>query len=247
MGDQRGDPGSVDSLVVRTVLPGAPRLSAAGSFHVTPAMNARMWSFCEDLRREPCRENLSGSRADKVPFACCVHLGRQHHTLFDQQPRRWRQVCRRRGWPACRADEGQLDELALFRCNGCTARLAWLTLALRAEDPDARKGWYWGLSPADRHETSSVLQTGIPTSPAPDRAVEAARLRAAGWTVDAIAAQLGCRRRTVRNWQAVRIAGSSWSRPINPPGPARRCGHRTRAAHSSGRPHASRSNRGPSP
>ena len=100
-------------------------------------------------------------------------------------------------------DEGQPDELTLFRCNGCPARLACLALALRAEDPDMREGWYGGLSPTDRDDAAMVLQLGAPRQSAPDRAVEAARLRAAGWTVNVIAAHLACSRRTVQRYLRV--------------------------------------------
>lgn len=97
-------------------------------------------------------------------------------------------------------EEGQPNELSLFRCNGCTARLACLALALRAEDPDSRAGWYGGLSPADRDDVAAIVQLELPQPPAPDRAVEAARLRAAGWTINRIAAHLACSRRTVQRY-----------------------------------------------
>jgi DNA-binding NarL/FixJ family response regulator len=40
----------------------------------------------------------------------------------------------------------------------------------------------------------------------PDRAVQAARLKADGWTVEAIAAELGCSRRTIQ--RSLRIAAA---------------------------------------
>ncbi|WP_261556252.1 helix-turn-helix domain-containing protein [Frankia tisae] len=97
-------------------------------------------------------------------------------------------------------DEGRPDELSLLRCAGCAARLACLALALRAEDPEAREGWYGGLGPADRDDIAPALQVDTPQQPPPDRAVEAARLRAAGWTINQIAAVLGCSRRTVQRY-----------------------------------------------
>ena len=44
-------------------------------------------------------------------------------------------------------DDGQPDELVIARCTGCPARLACLALALRAEEPDARAGWYVESAP----------------------------------------------------------------------------------------------------
>jgi AraC-like DNA-binding protein len=97
-------------------------------------------------------------------------------------------------------DKGRPNDLALFRCTGCPARLACLALALRAEDPEVREGWYGGLSPADRDGVAAVLQLELTEPRPPDRAVEAARLSVAGWTVNQIARQLGCSRRTVQRY-----------------------------------------------
>lgn len=94
-------------------------------------------------------------------------------------------------------DEGKLDELSLFRCTICPARLACLALALRTEDADARVGWYGGLGPAEREEVAAALRLEG-SKPPLDRATEASRLRASGSTVNQIAAQLGCSRRTVQ-------------------------------------------------
>lgn len=96
--------------------------------------------------------------------------------------------------------EGQPDEISLFRCTGCPARLACLALALRAEDADAREGWYGGLGPADRDDIAPILRLEPSQSAPPDRAIKAARLRSSGWTVNQIAAQLGCSRRTVQRY-----------------------------------------------
>jgi hypothetical protein len=100
-------------------------------------------------------------------------------------------------------DKGQPDEMSLFRCTGCPARLACLALALRAEDADAREGWYGGLGPADRDDIASILRLEPSQSAPPDRAIEAARLRASGWTINQIAAQLSCSRRTVQRYLRV--------------------------------------------
>ena len=86
------------------------------------------------------------------------------------------------------------------RCASCTARLACLAIALRAEDPEMRTGWYGGLGPEDRDNVARALGLDNPNPPAPDRAIQAARLQADGWTVDAIAAELGCSRRTVQRY-----------------------------------------------
>jgi AraC-like DNA-binding protein len=111
-----------------------------------------------------------------------------------------RAACAGADTDAYHPDDGQPDELSLFRCQACAARLACLALALRAEDPEARAGWYGGLGPADRDDVAASLQLGAPRPVPPERAMEAARLRAAGWTIAAIAAQLACSRRTVQRY-----------------------------------------------
>ena len=98
-------------------------------------------------------------------------------------------------------DEGSPTELALARCLNCYARLACLGLALRAEDPEIRCGWYGGLGPADRDALAASLGVGEPLAAAvTDTAVRAARLRAAGWTIGSIANELRCSRRTVQRY-----------------------------------------------
>lgn len=98
-------------------------------------------------------------------------------------------------------DEGRPTELALARCFSCHARLACLGLALRAEDPEARCGWYGGLGPADRDSLAASLGVGKPSpTPVTDTAARAARLRAAGWTIGSIADELRCSRRTVQRY-----------------------------------------------
>jgi AraC-like DNA-binding protein len=96
-------------------------------------------------------------------------------------------------------EEGRPSELSLVRCIRCPARLACLALALRAEDPEAREGWYGGLGPADREGVAAMLRLET-LDPPPDRAIEAARLRTSGWTINDIAKQLGCSRRTVQRY-----------------------------------------------
>ncbi len=111
-------------------------------------------------------------------------------------------------WAACHGmdpdafhpDEGRPDHPVVARCTGCRARLACLALALRAEEPDMRWGWYGGLSPDDRDGIASALGLETPEQPIPDRPVQAARLKANGWTVEAIATELGCSRRTVQRY-----------------------------------------------
>lgn len=97
-------------------------------------------------------------------------------------------------------DDGEPGELALARCAGCPARLACLAHALRTEDPDPRYGWFGGLGPADRDAVATSLTIKKPASPALDPPTRAIELRAAGWTVDAIASCLGCSRRTVQRY-----------------------------------------------
>jgi hypothetical protein len=97
-------------------------------------------------------------------------------------------------------DGGQPGELALARCAGCQARLACLALALRTEDPDTRYGWFGGLGPADRDAVAASLTLKKSASPVLDPPARAIELRAAGWTVGAIAANLGCSPRTVQRY-----------------------------------------------
>jgi AraC-like DNA-binding protein len=98
-------------------------------------------------------------------------------------------------------DDGQQpDELIIARCAGCQARLACLALALRAEEPEARAGWYGALGPQDRDEIAAALHLETPEPPAPEGAVRATQLKADGWTVGEIATALGCSRRTVQRY-----------------------------------------------
>lgn len=123
----------------------------------------------------------------------------------DRRPldRQLRQAaCRGMSPDAFHPDEGRPDDLVAARCAGCSARLACLALALRAEDP----GTHGGLGPDDRADVAEALDLEIPEPPVPDRAVQAARLRADGWTIEAIATELGCSGRTVQRYLHVAAA-----------------------------------------
>jgi AraC-like DNA-binding protein len=117
---------------------------------------------------------------------------------LDRQLRR--AACHEMDPDAFHPDEGRPDDLVVARCIDCEGRLACVALALRAEGPDARSGWYGGLSPGDRDHVAAALGLGTREPPTPDRAIRAARLRAAGWTVEDIATELGCSRRTAQRY-----------------------------------------------
>jgi hypothetical protein len=110
-------------------------------------------------------------------------------------------ACRGMDPDAYHPDEGRPTDLALARCFACRARLACLGLALRAEDPEARCGWYGGLGPADRDALAASLGVDKTSSvPVTATAARAARLHAAGWTIGSIADELRCSRRTVQRY-----------------------------------------------
>jgi DNA-binding CsgD family transcriptional regulator len=96
--------------------------------------------------------------------------------------------------------DGPLDEVSAARCSACPVRLRCLALALSAEDPEARSGWYGGLGPEDRSRIANDLAVASASPRSADRTHEAVRLRAAGMTVDQIAARLACSRRTVQRY-----------------------------------------------
>ncbi|MFH9353520.1 WhiB family transcriptional regulator [Kitasatospora sp. NPDC017646] len=121
---------------------------------------------------------------------------------LDRQLRR--AACRGMDPDAFHPEEGRPDDLVIARCTGCKVRLACLALALRTEDPDARSGWYGGFGPEDRSRVATVLGLETPDPPVPDRVAQAAHFRTAGWTVEDIATELGCSRRTVQ--RALRTA-----------------------------------------
>lgn len=101
-------------------------------------------------------------------------------------------------------DVGDPERHHLELCFSCPGRMMCLALALRAEEPDLRFGWFGGLGPSDRDDVADAL--GLPTVAhessdlQDDRVAEAVRLRAAGSTVGEIAAVLGCSRRTVQRY-----------------------------------------------
>ncbi len=88
----------------------------------------------------------------------------------------------------------------LNRCSACPARLPCLALALHAEPPDNRFGWYGGMGPSERDGLALRLKLVGPKSPDDDRAVEAERLRSTGMAVNEIATAIGCCRRTVQRY-----------------------------------------------
>ncbi|MCI3223804.1 WhiB family transcriptional regulator [Streptomyces sp. NP-1717] len=88
----------------------------------------------------------------------------------------------------------------LATCVGCEGRLECLALALRAEDPEARHGWYGGLGPAERDRIAVMLRLAKTATPLPDRALTAIRLGREGWRINDIAQVLGCSRRTVQRY-----------------------------------------------
>lgn len=92
-------------------------------------------------------------------------------------------------------------EADLERCERCGVGMACLALALRAEDPEFREGWYGGLSPDER----SVLATRLgfvatPPRPTAAKARRAVALRDSGWKVGDIAVELSCSRRTIQRY-----------------------------------------------
>lgn len=97
-------------------------------------------------------------------------------------------------------DGEQPAEGPLAVCVGCGGRLECLALALRAEDPETRHGWYGGLGPADRDRIAAMLRLPNGATPLPDRAFTAIRLGRDGWRINDIAQALGCSRRTVQRY-----------------------------------------------
>lgn len=98
------------------------------------------------------------------------------------------------------ADGERIDEAALAVCVGCGTRLECLAIALRAEDPEARHGWYGGLGPADRDRIVAMLRLPENAANLPDQALTAIRLGRDGWRINDIAQVLGCSRRTVQRY-----------------------------------------------
>ncbi|MEV5549173.1 WhiB family transcriptional regulator [Streptomyces sp. NPDC052309] len=121
-----------------------------------------------------------------------------------QSPQRWdsvRAACRDMDVSLYHPEDGERPaEGSLAVCIGCRGRLECLALALRAEDPEARHGWYGGLGPVDRDRIAAMLRLAKGTMPLPDRALTAIRLGRDGWRVNDIAQVLGCSRRTVQRY-----------------------------------------------
>lgn len=111
-----------------------------------------------------------------------------------------RAACRGLSPDAYHPDQGQPTGLALARCHGCQARPACLTFALRTEDPEERYGWYGGLGPSARDVLAASLGTSAPGPLVVTESDRAATLRSQGWTVNAIADELHCSRRTVQRY-----------------------------------------------
>ncbi|MCB5181108.1 WhiB family transcriptional regulator [Streptomyces antimicrobicus] len=87
----------------------------------------------------------------------------------------------------------------LAGCARCGVRLDCLAVALRAEDPQARSGWYGGFGPEDRDAIAALLP--LPRDEAlSDRVRTARRLVDDGWLINDVAELLGCSRRTVQRY-----------------------------------------------
>lgn len=96
---------------------------------------------------------------------------------------------------------GRPPEEALSRCEGCPTAVACVALALRAEAPDMRIGWYGGLGPDDRSRLAAALGMGIRPADVPSERIRRAQeLSANGWTINEIAVELSCSRRTVQRY-----------------------------------------------
>ncbi|CAM5567592.1 hypothetical protein SAVIM338S_04766 [Streptomyces avidinii] len=100
------------------------------------------------------------------------------------------------------------DADALSRCSRCAVRLECLALALRAEDPEVRSGWYGGFGPEDRDTIATLLlpagggrAAGSDDGQAPsERVVTAKRLVNEGWRINDVAELFSCSRRTVQRY-----------------------------------------------
>lgn len=94
-------------------------------------------------------------------------------------------------------DDGQdLDDISKARCASCPTRTPCLALALTAEDPIARAGWYGGYGP--RHRDQIAAELGITESPSDT----AHRLRGEGLTVNQIATKMCRSERTIQRYLA---------------------------------------------
>jgi hypothetical protein len=96
---------------------------------------------------------------------------------------------------------GRPSEDDLARCDSCVVATACIAVALRAEDPELRVGWYGGLGPADRAALAHSIAVEVPdVGEGSDRISRARELWDSGWKIDEIAAELGCSRRTIQRY-----------------------------------------------
>lgn len=109
-------------------------------------------------------------------------------------------ACRGRSPDDYHPEVGRPGADALALCVDCRSRLGCVALALRAEDPDYRQGWYGGLSPAERQGLAEALHLARPARGEDDLAAAVAQLRGSGKTVAQIAQQIGRSRRTVQRY-----------------------------------------------
>ncbi|MFF3722039.1 WhiB family transcriptional regulator [Streptomyces erythrochromogenes] len=100
------------------------------------------------------------------------------------------------------SDRQKPDADVLASCCRCAVRLQCLALALRAEDPETRSGWYGGFGPEDRDAIASSLSStgGGQPPPSPEHVIRARRLVGDGWRINEVADLLGCSRRTVQRY-----------------------------------------------
>lgn len=109
-------------------------------------------------------------------------------------------ACRGLGPAAYHPKVGRPRDEDLALCVACNARIACTAMALRAEAPETRVGWYGGLDPRDRGRLAVRLELIESDPVVPEGAAEAMRLHLVGWTVNDIASELGCSRRTVQRY-----------------------------------------------
>lgn len=148
-------------------------------------------------RPSPRRVPVAGEAPADIDRLCAlIHRASTAQILNELR----RAACRGLSPDAYHPDQGQPADLALTRCHGCQARLACLALALRAEDPEERCGWYGGLGPSARDVLVVSLGTDVPKTVPMTEFARAVALRSQGWTINAIADELRCSRRTVQRY-----------------------------------------------
>jgi hypothetical protein len=146
---------------------------------------------------DPPRVSDTGEALVNVGELCALmHNASAAQILNDLR----RAACRGLNPDVYHPDQGQPADFVLARCNGCQVRLACLALALRAEDPEERCGWYGGLGPSDRGTLAASLGTDAPEPALVTDSARAATLRSQGWTINAIANELHCSCRTVQRY-----------------------------------------------